>query len=184
MNALQIIHEAVRKHVQNGDFCIDATAGRGNDTLFLSNLVGNSGHVAAFDIQPEAIASTENLLRQHEKNNFTLYCESHAKMKNYFPEETISCIMFNFGWLPKGRHDIFTKAETSLSAVEQGLHLLRSGGLMTLILYYGRENGFSERDALLEYLPTLDSNCYTVLEMPFVNRKNCPPIPILIWKEK
>ena len=51
---------------------------------------------------------------------------------------------------------------------------------MTLILYYGRETGFEEKDALLEYLPTIDSSKYTVVEMPFVNRSNCPPIPILI----
>ena len=51
---------------------------------------------------------------------------------------------------------------------------------MTLIIYYGRETGFEERDAILEFLPTLDCTKYTVIEMPFVNRKNCPPIPIII----
>ena len=55
---------------------------------------------------------------------------------------------------------------------------------MTLILYYGRETGFQERDALLEFLPTLDSDFYTVVEMPFVNRQNCPPIPIVIFKDR
>ena len=54
---------------------------------------------------------------------------------------------------------------------------------MTLIIYYGRETGFEEKDALLEFLPTLDSFKYTVIEMPFVNRKNCPPIPIVILKD-
>ena len=55
--------------------------------------------------------------------------------------------------------------------------------MMTLIIYYGRETGFEERDALLEYLPTIDSSRFTVIEMPFVNRPNCPPIPIIILKD-
>ena len=41
----------------------------------------------------------------------------------------------------------------------------------------------AERDALLEYLPTIDSSRFTVIEMPFVNRPNCPPIPIIILKD-
>ena len=95
---------------------------------------------------------------------------------------SISAITFNFGWLPGGDHNVFTKPETSIQAIEAGLSLLKDGGIMTLILYYGRETGFAERDALLDYLPTLDSDLYTVIEMPFVNRPNCPPIPIVILK--
>lgn len=92
-------------------------------------------------------------------------------------------ITFNFGWLPKGDHNIFTNKSTSIPAIEKGMKLLKSGGIMTLIIYYGRETGFEERDALLEYLPTIDSSRYTVIEMPFVNRPNCPPIPIIILKD-
>ena len=53
---------------------------------------------------------------------------------------------------------------------------------MSLIIYYGKETGFEEKDAILEFLPSLDSKKYTVIEMPFVNRPNCPPIPIIIIK--
>ena len=104
-------------------------------------------------------------------------------MDSYFEEESVSLITFNFGWLPKGDHNIFTHKETSIAAIEKGLKLLKNGGIMTLIIYYGRETGFEERDALLEYLPTLDNRKYTVIEMPFVNRPNCPPIPIVIIKD-
>ena len=44
-----------------GDIAIDGTAGKGRDTAFLAQAVGPSGHVHSFDIQPEAIASTEGL---------------------------------------------------------------------------------------------------------------------------
>lgn len=181
-SALQIIHHVLELHIQEGDICIDATAGRGRDTLFLSACTGNSGHVTAFDIQQEAIDSTRALLNQHRRKNVDLILDSHANMQNYFQPETVSCITFNFGWLPAGNHHIFTRPETSIQAIEQGLQLLKPDGIMTLIIYYGRETGFAERDALLAYLPALDSNLYTVVEMPFVNRQNCPPIPIVIFK--
>lgn len=182
-SALQIIHKVLREHVKPGDLCIDATAGRGKDTLFLAELVGESGHVTAFDIQQEAVESTKTLLVEHGvTERVQVVQDSHSNMLQYAEKGSISCITFNFGWLPGGDHNIFTKPESSIQAIEAGLELLRDEGIMTLILYYGRETGFAERDALLEYLPTIDSSRYTVIEMPFVNRPNCPPIPIVILK--
>ncbi len=182
-SALDIISKIIREQVKEGDICIDATAGRGNDTAMLAELVGESGRVISFDIQEEAIESTRALLcEKNLSRRVDLHLESHSEMGHYAEKETISCITFNFGWLPKGDHNIFTKKETSIPAIEAGLELLKDGGIMTLILYYGRETGFEEKDALLDYLPTIDSKKYTVVEMPFVNRSNCPPIPIVILK--
>lgn len=182
-SALQIIHHVLELHIQPGDRCIDATAGRGKDTLYLSQLVGAEGHVTAFDIQQAAVDSTKELLAANGMQERTsVILDSHANMGAYAQEGTISAITFNFGWLPGGDHNVFTRPESSIRAIEEGLRLLKDDGIMTLILYYGRETGFAERDALLEYLPTLDSNLYTVVEMPFVNRQNCPPIPIVIFK--
>ncbi len=183
-SALNIIHRIIQEKVQPGDICIDATAGRGNDTLFLAKLVGENGHVTAFDIQQDAVDSTKELLAANGMSQRAdVLLKSHSEMDEVCGEGTVSCITFNFGWLPKGDHNIFTNKITSIPAIEKGLKLLKSGGIMTLIIYYGRETGFEERDALLEYLPTIDSSRYTVIEMPFVNRPNCPPIPIVILKD-
>lgn len=183
-SALDIIRRVIDENVQEGDHCIDATAGRGHDTLHLCSLVGDSGHVTAFDIQQDAVDSTRALLEANGvAHRAEVLLKSHSEMADLFDEESIAFITFNFGWLPKGDHNIFTKKETSIQAIEQGLRLLRKGGIMSLILYYGRETGFEERDALLEFLPTLDNKQYTVIEMPFVNRDNCPPIPIVIIKD-
>lgn len=183
-SALDIINRVIDENVCEGDLCIDATAGRGNDTLHLCRLVGDSGHVTAFDIQPDAVESTESLLKANGlSHRADVLLKSHSEMDSLFENESVSLITFNFGWLPKGDHNIFTKKETSIEAIEKGLKLLKNGGIMTLIIYYGRETGFEERDALLEYLPTLDNRKYTVIEMPFVNRPNCPPIPIVIIKD-
>ncbi len=183
-SALNIIHRVISEKVQPGDICIDATAGRGNDTLFLAKLVGETGHVTAFDIQQDAVDSTRELLAANGMSDRAdVLLKSHSEMDEVAEENTVSCITFNFGWLPRGDHNVFTNKSTSIPAIEKGLKLLKSGGVMTLIIYYGRETGFEERDALLEYLPTIDSSRFTVIEMPFVNRPNCPPIPILILKD-
>ena len=183
-SALDIISRVITEHVKEGDLCIDATAGRGNDTAMLCELVGESGKVIAFDIQEDAVESTKELLtKKGLSERAEVHLQSHSEMGKYAEKGTVSCITFNFGWLPKGDHNIFTKKETSIPAIESGLKLLKKGGIMTLIIYYGRETGFEERDALLEFFPTLDSKKYTVIEMPFVNRPNCPPIPVVILKD-
>ena len=54
---------------------------------------------------------------------------------------------------------------------------------MAVALYYGGENGYEERDAVLEYLKTVDDRAYTVLCCDWANRRGEPPMPIFLWKE-
>ena len=57
-------HHFIRDHVKEGDICIDATAGNGNDTQVLCELVGEAGKVFAFDIQETAVANTRERLER------------------------------------------------------------------------------------------------------------------------
>lgn len=183
-NALDISKGVIASRVSEGDICIDATAGRGNDTAFLCELVGDSGKVTAFDIQSDAIESTKKLLCEKGlSDRARLVLGSHTEMDNYAYEGTVSCITFNFGWLPGGDHTVHTNKDTSLEAVKKALRLIRKGGLISMILYYGRDTGFEEKDALLEFVKTIDSDEYTVITAEFSNRPNCPPIPIFIIRE-
>lgn len=182
-SALNLAHDFIKRHVKSGDLCIDATAGRGNDTAFLCELVGAAGKVVAFDIQEEAVNSTRSLLAEKGLSDIgEVHLESHDKMAEYAEAGTVSCITFNFGWLPGGNHKISTKAHSSIAAIEEGLKLLKPDGIISACIYYGRDTGFEERDALLEYFKTIDSTQYTVLVSQFVNRPNCPPFPVFIWK--
>ena len=52
----------ISQRVLPGDMVIDATCGNGNDTLFLSDAVGENGLVFAIDIQKQAIENTKKLL--------------------------------------------------------------------------------------------------------------------------
>lgn len=184
LNTLGLAHKFIAEHVKSGGFCIDATAGRGGDTAFLCGLVGKTGKVLAFDIQEDAVKSTKELITQKGYDNIAqVLLESHSNMAAYAQDETVDCIVFNFGWLPGGNHKIFTQPATSIAAIEQGLKLLKQGGIMSLCIYYGGESGFQERDALLEYLKTIDNRAYTVLVTQFYNRPNNPPIPVFITKD-
>jgi len=183
-NAVGLVHEVLRRSVQPGACCIDATAGRGRDTALLCRLVGAQGRVLAFDIQPEAIAQTQALLeREGLAARAQLIWDSHANIARYAAPESVQSIVFNFGRLPGGDPHIMTQPESSLAAVEAGLQLLLTGGLMALALYYGGENGTAERDALLAYLSGLDSRRFTVLRCDWLNRTGDPPFPVFVRKE-
>lgn len=182
LGALEITHRMLRAHIQPGDFCIDATAGRGFDTALLCELTGRQGTVLAFDIQPDAIVSTKALLDE-KGYHAELHLDSHANMRQYAADGTVSAVVFNFGWLPRGSHAIFTHADSSIAALNAALALLKVGGLLSLCIYYGGANGYTERDALLAYIASLDSRYYTVVQCQFPNRTGDPPFAVFITKD-
>ncbi len=182
-NALTLSHEFMKQHVRPGAVCIDATAGRGGDTAFLAELVGNAGKVYAFDIQQQALDITKDLLETKQlAHRVSLILDGHEHMADHLMPGSVDLICFNFGWLPGGDHNIFTHADTSIAAIDAALSLLKPDGAMSLCIYYGRNNGYSERDAILDHLKTIDPKIASVLVCDFVNRKNDPAIPVFVLK--
>ncbi len=181
--AVQLAHEFLASQVKPGDICIDCTAGRGNDTVFLCSLVGEKGKVFSFDIQKEAVESTLKLVRE---KGFSQTAEvihrSHEDVDIYADEETVSAAVFNLGWLPGGDHSVHTQTGSTLKAIEKCLKLLKYGGVISLSIYYGRDTGFEEKKAVLEYISKLPVDKFTVIVSEFVNRPNCPPISVRIYK--
>jgi hypothetical protein len=86
------------------------------------------------------------------------------------------------GYLPKGDHSIGTKADSTIEALNKSMELLMVGGIVMMVIYYGGDSGFEERDAVLEYIKTIECRKYTVLVSDFVNQINCPPIAVCIEK--
>ena len=81
--ALDIVRHIIKETVHEGDLCIDATAGRGRDTLFLASLVGDGGHVFSMDIQQEAVNSTRELLLKHGmESRVSVFQKSHSEMSD------------------------------------------------------------------------------------------------------
>lgn len=182
LNTLSIAHDFIRKYVEKGDICIDATAGRGRDTVLLCSLVGDEGTVYSFDIQDSAIESTKKLVSENGYDNIArIIQDSHANLGKYVEPASVSCIVFNFGRLPGGDPKIFTVAPSSIAALNAGLEALKPGGVMCLCIYYGGENGYGERDALLDYLRGLDDKRYTVILSDFCNRRGEPPLAAFVY---
>lgn len=182
MNTLDVVHDFLRRQVKPGAFCIDATAGKGRDTALLCRLAGEGGRVIAFDVQQDAVDQTRALLAA-EGLQAEVVLDSHANMARYAAPESVDCIVFNFGRLPGGDPHIFTTADASLPAIDAGLALLKPGGVMALAIYYGKENGYDEKNAILQHLRSLNDRMFTVLACDWLNRKHDPPLPIFIWKE-
>lgn len=172
----------IKQQVKPGNLCIDATMGNGNDTLLLCRLAGPSGHCMAFDIQKEALLHTKTLLESEDipGSSYTLLLESHENISLYAKPESISCIVFNLGYLPSGDHTLATKPDSTLTAIQQSLPLLKKGGLMTICIYSGGDSGFEERDAVLDYLKALPPKQYLVIVSQYYNRPKNPPIPVLV----
>ena len=177
-------HHILEEYIEEGDTCIDATAGNGGDTEFLCQKVGETGKVYAFDVQEMAITHTrERLERANLSARAELILDGHEKMQTYVKEE-IKAITFNFGYLPGGDHEIATHPSTSLAAIESALNLLQKGGVINLCIYSGGDTGYKEKEAILNYLKTLDSQKWLVIVNAYYNRKNDPPLPVFIYRLK
>lgn len=177
-------HEIIRSQAPRGGFYIDATMGNGNDTLMLCRLAGTSGSVLAFDIQEKALLHTDRLLIEHGvRNRARLILAGHEHMDQYARGNSADAICFNFGYLPGGDHRIATSSATSVTAVQKGLDILKHGGMMSLCIYSGKDTGFDEKEQILAFLKTLPAQEYTVIANEYYNRKNCPPVPVFVFKE-
>lgn len=169
-----------------GDTVIDATVGNGGDTLMLAERVGKNGKVIGFDIQDAAIANTTEKLKIHNLlDRVFLYQEGHENLLSHYSEEnSVSAIVFNLGYLPKGDKSIITSPDTTIKAIESSLTVLKKDGLLLIMIYYGHKGGLKEKESVLNFVKDLPQSTYQVLKYEFINQKNYPPFLIAIEKRK
>ncbi|PIC65196.1 16S rRNA (cytosine(1402)-N(4))-methyltransferase [Sporosarcina sp. P13] len=180
---LPIAKRLISERVMPGETVVDATAGNGNDTLFLAELVGDTGHVVAFDIQQQALEATHAHLGSLA-NRATLVLDSHANVRQYVTEE-IGGAMFNLGYLPySDDHSIITKPSSTIAALDALLGLLKKTGIITITVYDGHEGGSEERDALLAYVSTLHQGDVHAIRYELLNQRRNPPFLIGLEKMK
>jgi SAM-dependent methyltransferase len=178
----------LEKAVSPGDVAVDATLGNGHDSVYLAQLVGENGHVYGFDIQYTAIQNSQQRLMEHGLNNrVTLISHGHEKVKDNIPTSlhgSITAAIFNLGYLPGGDKSIVTKADTTISAIDQLLEIMAPGGIIVLVIYHGHPEGAVERDNLLAFVETIDQKSAHVLQYRFINQANNPPFIVAIEKRK
>jgi len=186
MRILPFARSLIDLAVKEGDIVVDATVGNGHDTLYLAERVGLSGHVFGFDIQAQAIENTTKRLREHQmETRVTLVQASHAELRTHIPSQykgRITGAMFNLGYLPGGDKQIVTKPNSTIAAIEQLLEIMAPEGIIVLVIYHGHPEGAIERDALLQYVSTIDQQRAHVIRYEFMNQINHPPFIVAIEK--
>jgi len=183
-NALRLSHELLKEVVRDGDLVVDATMGCGIDTLFLAQLVGETGQVLAFDVQMKAIRQTsQRLARFGAESQVILKLEGHENVGNYL-SKNLRAAIFNLGYLPKSNRRLITKAATTTTALEAILENLVNNGRVVLVIYEGHDGGEKEKQAVLEFVKKISAASFTVLKYEFINQENNPPILIAIEKTK
>jgi tRNA1(Val) A37 N6-methylase TrmN6 len=181
-NAVCISHNIISQVLKQGDIAVDATCGRGNDTLFIAGLVGEKGKIYGFDIQKEAIESTRVLLKSNNlADQVILINDDNRKMASYIDERP-GVIMFNLGYLPDGDHRIKTNGDTTVEALKAAINLLDDEGIITIVIYPGHAGGLEELTAVETYLAGLSQRFFEVSEIRFINQINSPPQIIIVQK--
>ncbi|WP_172371033.1 class I SAM-dependent methyltransferase [Sporosarcina jiandibaonis] len=181
LRVLPMAKQLLAETVNPGEIAVDATAGNGNDTLFLAEHVGEQGHVYAFDIQQAALDSTAKRLGELT-SRVSLILDSHENVDQYVTDE-IGGAMFNLGYLPHSEDiSIVTKPDSTIKALHKLLNKLKVGGVISIAVYDGHEGGSDERDALLNYVRTLHQADVQVIKYEQLNRLNNPPFLIVIEK--
>ncbi len=183
-NARHLAADYMIRTIRDGDTVVDATMGNGKDTLFLCELVGATGHVYAFDVQAEAVERTRERVKEagYEPRT-TLLLAGHETMAEHV-HGPVQAVMFNLGWLPGAEHIVTTKTDTTLRAVSAALDLIAPGGIVTVCVYPGHDEGSRELEALKAYVSQLNVRMYNVLHHHFVNASSQTPQLFLIQRNK
>ena len=167
-------HHFIKEHIRPGDVCIDATMGNGHDTEFLSKTVGENGHVFAFDIQEQALASTEEHLKKSGcPQNYTLILDSHHNVKKYV-DVPFKAGMFNLGYLPGSDKSVTTMRKTTLPAIEAAISLMDRDAVIIVAIYPGHPEGEAEGKEICEYLSSISRHKICATQVKILNSPTSP----------
>lgn len=182
-NVLEISKKICQLKLNHGDTALDCTMGNGNDTAFLCSLVGEKGKVYAFDIQEDAVENTSKRLRElNFLGRAELILDGHQNIDQHIKDRKVKLVIFNLGYLPRGNHEITTKAETTIEAVQKCLAVLEPNGIILLVIYPGHENGKKEKETLRIFTAGLNQKEFNVVSICLKNQVNYPPELICIEK--
>ena len=181
---LQYAQTLLKSAVHEGDIAVDATAGNGHDTLFLAQLVGDEGFVYAFDVQKQAVDATLHRLLDNALEHRALVLKDGHENVAKCVSKPVAGAIFNLGYLPGSDHEVITRPNTTIQALEGLLKLLKVGGIIVLVIYHGHEGGKEERDEVIRFVSELPQKYIHVLRYEFLNQKNNPPFVIALEKVK
>lgn len=163
-----------------GQVYVDATCGNGNDAAFLAAIAQE--RVYAFDVQEQAVRNTnKRLADQGLAHKARVILDSHENLLSYV-KEPIDGMLFNLGRLPGSDHAVYTRASSTIAAIEAGLSILKKDGIIGISAYWGDEICAKEAGEVGKYLESLDQRRVEVLMHQFINERNNPPIFFAVCK--
>lgn len=169
--AKEILLERLEK---NGTF-VDFTMGNGHDTLYFAQYC-SEGHVYAFDVQEMALENTKKLLDDNGGfDNVTLIHDSHHRVDQYVQGE-IDAGIFNLGYLPGSDKSVTTQCDTTMEALDKAVKMLKTGGVIVVVIYPGHSEGTREADMVEQFCAKLDKHTYNTYKYALLNKKNPPYI--------
>lgn len=175
--------DCLRRFLLPGDIAVDATMGNGHDTQMLCELVGETGHVYAFDVQEQAVANTRTRLSEAGLlDRATLLHCGHQEMALRVPAP-VQCVVFNLGWLPGGDKQITTLWQTTRIAITAALNLLCEGGVCVICAYPDHTAGNEERGQLTKCLARIRPQDFNVLHQRFINAGPGAPECFILQKQ-
>ena len=179
-------HSLIKCRLNPGAIAIDATAGNGHDTLFLSKQVTATGKVYAFDLQQAALDTTRSRLQQANLLDcLTLIQADHALMTEKIPVQhhgKISAVMFNLGYLPGGDKTIITLASSTLAALNSASRMLSKEGILTVLAYPGHEGGDIETEHVKRWCGQLNKQQFCVSSSDTRENNASEPVLFAIYK--
>ncbi|MGP4072951.1 class I SAM-dependent methyltransferase [Piscibacillus sp. B03] len=179
-------HSLLDETVSKGSVVVDATLGNGHDSLFLSELVGESGHVYSFDVQEEAIRESEKLFAKHDVHNVTTILNGHEKAGDELGRRSVESIdgcIFNLGFLPGSDKAVTTNSSTTIEAIDQIFLKLKPERYIVIVIYPGHEEGQAEKNELLTYLKNFPAKQADIIRYQMVNRSEKAPFVVALYKK-
>lgn len=172
------IVDEILSHNFLGKIAVDATVGKGKDSLKLLEAVGDEGFLYGFDLQEEALDAANKLLKDYK--NYKLFLDSHENIDKI---EKFDLVIYNLGYLPGSDKKITTLKDSTIVSLKKATEKISEGGIIIVVSYLGHENSFEERLGVDEFLKNLDQKIFKVEKREFYNQKNNPPIVYLVEKK-
>ncbi len=169
-----LINDYFKRFKHENMVFVDATCGRGSDTIFMAKLLSTIGHVYSYDIQQIALDYTLDELKKENIENVTLKLKSHE----FIDETNLDLIIYNLGYLPNGDKSITTNHESTMASLKKVLSRfwLNPDMLIIIVLYPWHEEGKIESSMIDEYVKSLSSKDFLVCKYQNYNRPTSPYI--------
>lgn len=183
-NAMTAAHQFLIPALQSASCVIDATAGNGNDTLFLCQQTPPECRIVACDVQQIAIRkATERIAQYGYCDKVRWIHDDHANLAEYVVTP-LNAAIFNLGYLPGQDHDLTTNSASVEQALAALLTRLAPCGRITVVAYPGHAPGRVEIENLEAWLAQCPQSSFVVSRQTFINQRNNPAILYMIGKTR